>query len=83
MFALCINISLHLLHQLTNIQMAEGKAKTQDFTHVRVSVKNRERAKEVARQKAAKQKQDVHYTYLVDEILDKGLSSEEKKLGIV
>jgi hypothetical protein len=63
--------------------MAEGKAKTQDFTHVRVSVKNRERAKEVARQKAAKQKQDVHYTYLVDEILDKGLSSEEKKLGIV
>ena len=62
--------------------MAEGKAKTQDFTHVRVSVKNRERAKEVARQKAAKQSQDVHYTYLIDEILDRELTKEEKKLGI-
>jgi hypothetical protein len=62
--------------------MAKERAKTQDFTHVRVSVKNRERAKEVARQKAAKQKEDVHYTYLVDEILDKGLTVEEKKLGI-
>ena len=62
--------------------MAQGKAKTQSFTHVRVSVKNRERAKEVARQKAAKEKQDVHYTYLVDDILDKGLTVEERKLGI-
>ena len=62
--------------------MSHKRAKTQDFTHVRVSVKNRDRAKEVARQKAAKQKQDVHYTYLVDEILDRGLSAEEKKLGI-
>jgi hypothetical protein len=62
--------------------MAEGKAKTQEFTHVRVSVQNRERAKEVARQKAAKEKRDVHYTYLIDEILDRGLSKEEKALGI-
>jgi hypothetical protein len=62
--------------------MAGEKQKTQDFTHVRVSIKNRERAKEVARQKAAKQKEDVHYTYLIDEILDTGLSKEERKLGI-
>lgn len=62
--------------------MAQGKAKTQDFTHVRVSIRNRERAKEVARQMAAKEKQDVHYTYLIDEILDKGLAKEEHKLGI-
>lgn len=82
MFALHINISLHLLHRLTNIQMAEGKAKTQDFTHVRVSVRNRDRAKEVARQKAAKERQDVHYTYLIDEILDRELKKEERKLGI-
>jgi ABC-type lipoprotein release transport system permease subunit len=83
MLALHEAIALYLLHQLTNIQTAKGMAKTQDFTHVRVSVKNRERAKEIARQKAAKQKEDVHYTYLVDEILDKGLSAEERKLGIV
>lgn len=62
--------------------MAVEKQKTQDFTHVRVSIRNRERAKEVARQKAAKEKQDVHYTYLIDEILDKGLAKEEHKLGI-
>lgn len=62
--------------------MAEGKTKTQSFTHVRVSVRNRERAKEVARQMAAKEKHDVHYTYLVDEILDKGLKRRERKLGI-
>lgn len=62
--------------------MATEKQKTQDFTHVRVSIKNRERAKEVARQKAAKQKEDVHYTYLIDEILDSGLTKEERKLGI-
>lgn len=62
--------------------MAEVKAKTQDFTHVRVSVKNRERAKEVARQKSAKESRDVHYTYLIDELIDVGLTKEEKKLGI-
>lgn len=62
--------------------MAIEKAKTQDFTHVRVSVKNRERAKEVSRKLAAKQSRDVHYTYLIDEILDKGLAKEEQKLGI-
>lgn len=62
--------------------MAVEKQKTQDFTHVRVSVKNRERAKEVARQKAAKQKEDVHYTYLIDEMLDRELTKEERKLGI-
>lgn len=58
------------------------KAKTQDFTHVRVSVKNRERAKEISRQMAAKESRDVHYTYLIDEILDRGLETEERKLGI-
>ena len=62
--------------------MAAEKAKTQDFTHVRVSVKNRERAKEVSRQLAAKESRDVHYTYLIDGILDKGLAEEEHKLGI-
>lgn len=62
--------------------MAEKKAKTQDFTHVRVSVENRERAKEVARKMAARESRDVHYTYLIDEILDRGLSREETKLGI-
>lgn len=62
--------------------MAEQKTKTQDFTHVRVSVENRERAKEVARKLAAKESRDVYYTYLIDEILDKGLAKEETKLGI-
>lgn len=62
--------------------MAVEKAKTQEFTHVRVSVENRERAKEVARKLAAKESRDVHYTYLIDEILDKGLEKEEKKLGL-
>lgn len=62
--------------------MAEQKAKTQDFTHVRVSVKNRERAKEVSRKLAAKESRDVHYTYLIDEILDRGLAKAETKLGI-
>ena len=62
--------------------MAAEKAKTQDFTNVRVSVKNRERAKEVSRKLAAKESRDVHYTYLIDEILDRGLAKEETKLGI-
>jgi hypothetical protein len=62
--------------------MATDKAKTQDFTHVRVSVKNRERAKEVSRKLAAKESRDVHYTYLIDEILDEGLKNKERKLGI-
>jgi hypothetical protein len=63
--------------------MATEKAKTQDFTHVRVSVKNRERAKEVSRKLAAKESRDVPYTYLIDEILDEGLKNKERKLGIV
>lgn len=62
--------------------MTEKKAKTQSFTHVRVSRKNRDRAKEVARQRAAREKQDVHYTYLIDDILDRGLAKEERKLGL-
>lgn len=62
--------------------MTRGKAKTQDFTHVRVSVENRERAKQVARQMAAKEDRDVHYTYLIDEILEEGLAKRENKLGI-
>lgn len=62
--------------------MAREKEKTQDFTHVRVSIKNRERAKEVARQLAARKKEDVHYTYLIDEILNEGLTKKEKFLGI-
>lgn len=62
--------------------MAAEKAKTQEFTHVRVSVKNRERAKEVSRKLAARESRDVHYTYLIDDILDKGLRKEETKLGI-
>lgn len=62
--------------------MAEERAKTQSFTHVRVSVENRERAKEVSRKMAAKESRDVHYTYLIDEILEEGLAKREKKLGI-
>lgn len=59
----------------------EGQ-KTQDFTHVRVSEKNRDRAKEVARQLSARKSKDVHYTYLIDEILHRGLARHERKLGI-
>lgn len=62
--------------------MAEVKQKTQDFTHVRVSTEKRERAKEVARKQAAHESRDVHYTYLIDEILEEGLTKREKKLGI-
>lgn len=62
--------------------MGAGTAKTQDFTHVRVSVKNRDRAKQVAREKGAKEKTDVPYTYLVDEILDARLTELEKEYGI-
>lgn len=63
--------------------MAIEKAKTQDFTHVRVSRRNKERAKEVSRKLAAKESRDVYYTFLIDEILDKGLTKEEHKLGII
>lgn len=62
--------------------MAVGTAKTQGFTHVRVLVENRERAKEVARKLAAKESRTVAYSNLVDEILDEGLKERETKLGI-
>jgi hypothetical protein len=62
--------------------MAGGTAKTEGFTHVRVRVKNRERAKEVSRQIAAQESRTVAYSNLVDEILDEGLTKREKKLGL-
>lgn len=62
--------------------MAAEKAKAQSFTHVRVSRENKERAKEVSRRMAAKESRDVYYTYLIDEILEEGLTKRERKLGI-
>lgn len=62
--------------------MSAETQKTQDFTHVRVSEEKRDRAKEVARKMAAKLSKDVHYTYLIDEILEEGLKKRERSLGI-
>lgn len=63
--------------------MAVGTAKGREFTHVRVLVKNRERAKEVSRRIAASESRTVAYSNLVDEILAEGLLERERKLGIV
>lgn len=63
--------------------MPAGKETTQGFTHVRCRVTNRDRAKEVARQLAAKRSTDVPYTFLIDDILNKGLRKYERQLGIV
>lgn len=62
--------------------MATEKQKTEDMTHVRVSRKNRDRAKELSRQLAARENRDVHYTYLLDEIINEGLLKRERKLKI-
>lgn len=63
--------------------MAADRQKTQEMTHVRAAREKRDRAKEVARRTAAKESRDVHYTYVIDEILEEGLARREKKLGIV
>lgn len=62
--------------------MATKEQKTQDFTHVRVSTEKRERAKEIARKQAALESRDVHYTYLIDEVLEEGFAKRENELGI-
>lgn len=63
--------------------MATKEQKTQDFTHVRVSTEKRERAKEIARKQAALESRDVHYTYLIDEVLEEGFLKREQELGII
>ncbi len=63
--------------------MATEKQKTIHMTHVRVSYDNRDRAKEISRQMAAREKRDMPYTYILDEILNEGLAKRERKLGIV
>lgn len=53
------------------------------FTHVRVLMEKKDRAKEVALQEAAKKKRTApHYGDVIDEILEEGLTKREKKLGI-
>jgi hypothetical protein len=60
---------------------AESQKRTPS-THVRVYPEKKERAKEISRQLAAKTKKDVYYTYLIDEVLEKGFAKLERQLGI-
>lgn len=59
-----------------------AKQTAQETTHVRVSVKQRDRAAKVARLLSAREDRDVYYSVLLGEIIDKGLAKHERELGI-
>lgn len=62
--------------------MATETAKKQNSNAVRIGRDKMERAARVARKVAAKEDRDVSIASVIDEILDNGLTKEERKLGI-
>lgn len=71
-----------MYHSYTIYYMTEEKAKSQLSTSVRISIKTKERLKNVAREMAAKERRTVTELELVDGLVTKGLPKLERKLGL-
>jgi len=62
--------------------MTTETAKKPNSNAVRIGKDKLERAGRVARRMAAKEDKNVSIASVIDEILDSGLTKEERKLGI-